>query len=541
MNALAGTGAQIRLALRRDRAQLAVWSVGVPAMMLAVVASVDGLYADATERAAAAAFAAGSPLARAFDGPASGSSLGAMTFAEAFVMLAVLVGLMSTFGVVRHTRQNEETGRAELVGSAVVGRHAGVVAALVVMAAANLAVGAGVVLALLARGLPTTGSLLAGVALSAVGIGFAGVGAVSAQVFESSRGANGAAAATVGLAFLLRAVGDASGSVGPTGLEVISAWPSWLSPIGWGQQTRPYHQDQWEALLLLGAFGLAMVVLALVLVSHRDLGTGMLPVRRGPARADERLLSPFGLAWRLQRGAVVGWLVGLGVLAAAFGALGDEAGEIIATSGQLAEAFEGMVAGADIVDVYLAVMLGLLGTVAGGFVVQSLLRLRAEELSGAAEGLLATAVSRQRWAAGHVAVTVLGVVALLVGSGLAAGLAYGLAAGDPADGLGRVLGATVLQIAPTFALAGFVLLAFGLLPRWMAGLAWGGFVACLLLGQIGGLLDLPQAALNVSPYTHVPQVPAASMVWTPIVALSATALVLGAAGFAAFRRRDLLT
>jgi ABC-2 type transport system permease protein len=282
---LTGTPRLIRLALRRDRVQLVVWLLGVPGLMATIATTMQGLYADEAERTAVVAFSANSPVARAFDGPASGTSLGAMVIAEGFMLLAVLVALMSTFLVVRHTRQNEETGRAELIGAAVVGHHALLAAALAVAVLANLGVGAGVTAVLLLYDLPVLGSTLTGVALAAVGLAFAGVAAVTSQVFESARAANGVAGAVVGIAFLLRAVGDALGSVGPTGLEVISAWPSWLSPIGWGQQVRPFHQDQLPPLLLLLGLTVGCTALAVALISHRDLGTGMLPVRRGPARA----------------------------------------------------------------------------------------------------------------------------------------------------------------------------------------------------------------------------------------------------------------
>jgi ABC-2 type transport system permease protein len=536
---LTGTPRLIRLALRRDRVQLAVWLLGVPGLMATIATTMEGLYADEAERTAVVAFSANSPVARAFDGPASGTSLGAMVIAEGFMLLAVLVALMSTFLVVRHTRQNEETGRAELIGAAVVGHHALLAAALAVAVVANLVVGAGVTAVLLLYDLPVLGSVLTGVALAAVGLAFAGVAAVTSQVFESARAANGVAGAVVGVAFLLRAVGDALGSVGPTGLEVISAWPSWLSPIGWGQQVRPFHQDQLAPLLLLLALTAALTALAVTLISHRDLGTGMLPTRRGPARADRRLLSPLGLAWRLQRGVLVGWMVGVAVLGGAFASLGDEVADVIETSEQLAEAFAAMAGGADVSELFLAFMLGIAGTIAGGFVVQALLRLRAEEMGGAAEGVLSTAVSRPRWVASHVIVAVVGLGAILLVTGLVSGLTYGLVAGDVTDGMADLLPAALVQLPASLALGGFVLLAFGALPRHAATAGWGAFIGLLLLGQLGAFLELPQAVLNVSPYTHVPQLPAADLTLAPLLALTGVGLALGGLGLAAFRRRDL--
>ena len=42
----------------------------------------------------------------------------------------------------------------------------------------------------------------------------------------------------------LIAVGDVSGQAGPS-------WLSWASPIGWGQQMRPYADERWWVLGLV--------------------------------------------------------------------------------------------------------------------------------------------------------------------------------------------------------------------------------------------------------------------------------------------------
>jgi ABC-2 type transport system permease protein len=54
----------------------------------------------------------------------AGASEGAYAMSRGYVTLAILAAVMSALTVVRHTRQNEELGRAELVGATVVGRYA---------------------------------------------------------------------------------------------------------------------------------------------------------------------------------------------------------------------------------------------------------------------------------------------------------------------------------------------------------------------------------------------------------------------------------
>ena len=69
--------------------------------------------------------------------------------------------------------------------------------------------------------------------------------------------------------------------------------------------------------------------------------------------------------------------------------------------------------------------------------------------------------------------------------------------------------------------------------------AWGVLGACVLLVVLGPLLGLPDWVLDLSPFQHVPQLPAADFSAGPLLALRAVAAALTAVGMAAFRRRDL--
>ena len=172
---------------------------------------------------------AGTPALRIF-GVVSGVSVGSAFMTRGYLLLAVLAALMSALAVVRHTRQNEETGRAEMVGAAVVGRHAGLAAALIVTVGANIVLAGLLGLAGIVNGLPATGSFMAGLAVGAIGIVFAGIAAVTVQLSSTTRGASGLAAAVLALSFLVSGLGNMLGSVDASGVRVVSAWPVWLSP-----------------------------------------------------------------------------------------------------------------------------------------------------------------------------------------------------------------------------------------------------------------------------------------------------------------------
>jgi ABC-2 type transport system permease protein len=538
---LTGTWRLVRLAARRDRILLPVWLLVVLGLLAGSVASIAALYPTEADRVQYARLAATNLVARAFDGLMSGTSLGAVVMTEVFTVLALLVGIMSVQAVVRHTRLEEETGRAELVDAAVVGRHARLVAALAVTLAANVVLAAGTALVLIAADLPTTGSVLAGLALAGVGSTFAAVAAVTSQVSGSSRGANGLGGLVLGVAFLLRAVGDGLGTVAPSGVEVVSAWPSWLSPIGWGQQVRPFGGDHAGLLLLfVGAVG-TLLVTAFVLTSHRDHGAGLRAERPGPPRASRALTSPAGLAWRLQRGPLLFWTLGLAVLAAAFGGIADEVEELLETSDELVALLGEGAAGDVLLDLYAAFMFALLGLAVGAYLVQALLRVRTEEAGYRAEPVLATPVSRTRYLGAHVGWAGVGAGVILLVLGLVSGTVAGLVTGVWAGRFGGWVLAAVVQVPAVLVLGGVVVAVFGWLPRIAVPVAWAALVVSLILGQFGALFELPQAVLNVSPFTHVPPAPAEAVRAQPLLALAAVAVASTAVGFLGWRRRDLTT
>ena len=150
----------------------------------------------------------------------SGATLGSYVMARSWVTLAVLAAVMSILCVVRHTRQNEETGRAELLGGGVVGPAAPLAAAVTVALGADLVLAPMAALGMIAAGQPATGSLAAGAAIAAVGVAFTGVAAVTAQLSRSARGASGLAPSPCS--------SSRSWSAGSA-----TRWATWMPPARW--------------------------------------------------------------------------------------------------------------------------------------------------------------------------------------------------------------------------------------------------------------------------------------------------------------------
>ncbi|MFD4717773.1 ABC transporter permease [Streptomyces sp. NPDC058423] len=527
---LAGTGTLLRLALRRDRIVLPVWVLVVAGTVVSGVGSMQALYDSPAERARLAASMATNGSLRSLYGPVFGDSTGALVAWRFGTFAAVLAAVMSLIVVVRHTREEEETGRQELLSSAMVGRRAPLTAALLTAGLANAAV----VLLITAglSGLGSTGALALGLAVGGTGLVFATVAAIAAQLTESARLAKGAAAAVLGLAFVLRAAGDAGTAGDPAGgLGGDSSVLTWLSPVGWAEYVRAYADERWWALLPMLAAAAAQGAAAYALAGRRDVGMGFLPTRPGPAEG--RIATAGGLAWRLQRATLSGWSAGFLLAGTVFGGMADGAADLVGDNEQAREIFERMGGQSALTDAFLAAMVGMFGLIAALYAVGSVLRMHGEETSQRAEPVLANAVGRTGWAAGHLAVAFGGTVLIMLLAGA------GLALGHGGD-LTAITGAALAQVPAVWTLAGVALLLYGAVPR-AAAAGWAVAGLCLAIGWVGPALDVPQAVMNLSPFGHLPKLPGPRMDWPPVLILTALAAALVTAGLAAFRRRDLQT
>jgi ABC-2 type transport system permease protein len=525
---MTGTLRLLRFLLRRERIGLPWWLLGATLLVLVQSGQSQSLYGTPEALARLRQTIGGNTAAIAMNGPTRLlDSIGGEVVFEVFAFVAVVVALMNMFLVGRHTRADEESGRAELIRSAQVGRHAPLAAALTLAGLADLTVGVLVFAVAAGTGLPVAGSVLFGAAIAVIGLAFAALTAVAAQVFENTRAAYGAVALVLGAAYVLRAAGD----VGDGSL-------SWASPIGWGQRTFPYTGNRWWPLLLTLGVSALLGAAAVVLLARRDFGAGLVRPRPGRATASAWLRSAYALAWRLQRGALAGWAAGLGLLGIAYGSIGDSIEQYVRGNPQIADFLPG--GAADVVDSYLALTVGLSALLAAAYGVTSTLRIRAEETSGRAEPVLATATSRLTWLAGQLSVALAGSALALVTFGLGEGVAYGMAVSD-AGQVPRLIGVALAYLPAVWLIIAVTVLVLGWLPRPAAALAWMVIAYCAVVTLFADSFDLPGWARRPSPFAHTPRVPLDDLAVTPLVVITVLAAALVAAGYAGLRRRDIGT
>ncbi|BCK56328.1 ABC transporter permease [Nocardia wallacei] len=527
-----GTGTLIRFMLRRDRVKLPAWILGITIMGLYYASVLPQTYQTEEDLKAISSFAEGT-MGALISGPGYGldhptvESVIVAVYGLYFLLLAALMNILL---VSRHTRVEEQTGRAELIRANVVGRHAQLTAALAVALAANAILSVFVAGSFAVAGLDTGGAPLFGAGVGAAGLVFAAITAITVQITEYSRAAAGLAGLGLGVAYVLRAAGD---SIREGGSAL-----SWLSPLAWSQQTRAYVDPRWWPLALSGLFAAAAAALGYVLSSRRDLDAGLVAPRRGHPRAAAWLNSPVALAFRLQRASLIGWGAALAAAGLLYGALTktlvdsfedlpDQMIDIM--GGNPDRMLDGYVSTMAIFDALLVVVFAILG-------VQSL---RGEETKGRAEPVLATGTGRWALFGSWIGVLAVGAAILLLLTGVALGSSAAISIGD-AGYLWKVTGAHLAYLPAVLVVLAVAALLFGVLPSAI-GAAWALFGFSMILGFFGPIMNLPQPVMNLSPFEHVAGLPLEPVSWPPLITLTSLAAAFAAVGGYLFRRRDLDT
>jgi ABC-2 type transport system permease protein len=524
---LAGTGVLVRLALRRDRWLLPLWILGFALIAYSTAVAGAELYPDMSSRVeAATALNATTSMVALFGRIYDPASLGALSLIKYTAFMTAILSVLMVILTIRHTRGDEESARLELLAGGRLGRDAPLVSALAVSFTASLLTGLFSAAGLAVGGLPPSGSLAFGLGWAATGLAYSAVAALAAQLTASARAATGLGVGVIAVTYGLRAVGDLA-EPGP------SVW-SWLSPIGWNQQVRAYSGDHWWVLSLPLALTAVLVPVALFLRAQRDLGAGLRDERPGAARGT--LSGVLGLAVRLQYRILLAWALGLVLFGVVIGSLASNVADFLSSPGaqDLMRALGGRQA---LTDAFLAAEISFMGVLAAAYGISAANHLRGEETAGHAEALLGTATTRIRWASSHYVVALAGVGLLQLLAGASIGIGAASAVND-AELVARSVVAALAQVPAAWVLTSAALAVFGWAPR-MAGAVWVLLLGLIALGEFGVLWNAPEWLMDLSPFRHSPLLPVGADGVPALAALTATAALLGALGYAGWRRRDL--
>lgn len=526
--------------IRRDRLQLLIWIVGIALLALFAVSAVEKAYGDPAGRQNILQLAVANPSILMLRGTPEGSGLDQFVFFEIFTFIAVLAGLMNTFLSVRHSRAEEESGRAELLAATPAGRTLPTAATIIYGTLVNLVNSLFVALAFIAGGLDAKGSFVAGCATAAVGITFLAVGLFAAQLMRTSRGANGVAAAVVTGAYVFRGIGDALGTPSADHLHMTVAWWSWISPIGWGQQTLAYDANTLTPLLLNLGLAAVFVLLVFVLQAQRDSGASLVAGRLGRVDARSTLSSALGLAWRLQWPTIVGWCVGNAFGGLLTGSLAHAVAGAATADPTVEKVMASLISGGkgSLVQLFISAIFVMVGVIAAACATQVVIRMRQEEIAGTAEQVLATRVSRARWLMRYLTVGTVSIVLVLLSGAVASSLSA-VAAGDTSARIGDSFAAAAAQLPAALLYLTVLALVFVALPGWTIGLGWTLLGLGTVFGMFGGLVGLPEWIRDLSPFTHSPVPIGTSTDWSGGVWMLCIAIVVAILATMGMKRREL--
>ncbi len=521
---MTGLAGLTRFSLRRSRLLVLAWTAVLVLVTYASAAASKSLYASGAEVASAAGDLNSSPALVALYGPILDEhSLGELSMTKMTVTYATFLMAFAVTLVRRHTRVEEESGRAELLGGLAVDRSTPLFSAVLLACLGTAMISLLAALADIAGGLPMAGSLWFGASWLGLGLVGTGIGAVAAQLSASARTSGAISAGAIAVLFVLRAVGDATSA----------SWLSWLSPLGWSTQLRAWsHPRGWLLLLDLG-LAVALVVAAVVLRRRRDLGSGLLPERPGPATGSPRLADALALNVRVHTTSLAVWTVACAVMGVLLAAIVPNIGSMLDSAGAR-DMFERLGGVGALQETLVAAFVSVGAVVISCFAVAVISHGGGEEHDGRTEEVLATATARSAAFLAVAIVAFAGVAWLL----LVTGLAMAVGATGSQVSFGGTLAAALVQLPAVGVVAGLALLALAEGSRY-AVLGWAVVVGFFLVGPVAELLQLPGWVAGLSPYSHVSKVPAESFAWTPELVLTAIAAALVAAAWWRYRERDI--
>ncbi len=104
--------------------------------------------------------------------------------------------------------------------------------------------------------------------------------------------------------------------------------------------------------------------------------------------------------------------------------------------------------------------------------------------------------------------------------------------------LPQLLSAAIVYLPAIWVMVGISVALFGILPR-LTSLSWVVLGLLLIINLLADFLDIDQWILNISPFTHVPNLLLGDTVGWPLGIVLVVAIVLILVGMVGFQQRDI--
>ena len=515
--------------LKKEWVKLLLWVVGCLLFVFIGIFAFVEIYFDPAEREAMA-MAMSNPAMEAIFGRMIGTdnyTIGAMYSHMMTIMTLVLFSIQSILLVVRNTRAEEEEGLVEMLQALPTGRLAHTASTLLLLFLVNGVAGIGSTVVLLAFGdasITVEGAVLTGIIYGLIGLIFGTLTLVMAQLSSSARGTLTLSFGLLGLAYILRIIGDG-------GVEALS----WVSPLGLLYGTEPFVSNNWWPVFVGVGITLVLVILSLYLKQKRDLGSGLLPDRAGKDKASAFLKTPFGFAFRLFRTPFIVWTVSLILLGVTYGSvIGDV--EAIIQGNEIVEQVLGADPATNMSEQFMVVIIGVLSLAATIPVVQSFIRIKREEKKNRLEHVLAGTRSRWRVLGSFLLLSFLTsfwmqIMQMAAFAGGAVAMDFDIPFSDP-------LIAGLSYLPAIWVVCGLAVLVIGWAPK-ITAFVWLYLGFAFFVLYFGELFNLPDWLRLLSAYEAVPEYPIENVNWGTSLILTLIAVGMTSLGVIGFKRRDI--
>ena len=491
------------------------------------------------------------------------TTMGALYTMMMFVFVAIAVGIMNIFLIVRHTRADEEAGRYEVLRSLPCGRLANVNAAMLTALIVNtvmavlFAITMWIGMAMVNDPMGFGAALLWGITLGIVGLAFAAVAALFSQLSSNSRGASGYSFFVLGLFYFLRAGAD----MDRDRMDFLA----YFSPLGLASRTWVYVNNIWWPILIILGMAAIFTALAYWMCSIRDIDQGLIPARPGSATGGWLLKSPLGLNVRLMRASIIVWVIVLFVVGFSYSTVLEDIDSFVAGNEmyrQMLLAPTGLLDQIDIDQMStadIAAQMNAVLNMAGFNIVQMfanmigfmmafmslvpvllfVLKARAEERAIRAEIIFATPASRTRYLLGFVIISFVSAALMQVAHAVGLYTIVPSVLANPADlPLSFLLQSALLYVPALWVMSGLAVLLIGLFPK-KAGWIWAYYGFSLFAMMYGRMIPEIDWVANLTPFGWVPQLPVDDISWPVIVVMSVIGIGFAAAGMFFYSKRDI--
>ncbi len=528
MNSLDFRGSRklIRLYLRQGWVTRTFWLLTPALLVMSAMSSYGSMFATQQELNAFVDDSILNPVVAAIHGFILSKDIPGIVVWNIKTVSLIILAIFNILAVSKIIRGEEESGRADLLNSGMVGRQSLFAAAMIISCATNLLMGMLLFITMLLFGLPIGGSLAISLLLAVGGCLFASIGAVTSQLASARRTASSIGIGLMGVFYALSFMNNLSAG------NNIS---SYFTPFRWFFIVRPFAGNHLPFLLIAGVLVIAIAGFGLYLSSKRDVGAGMIHPKTGRSEAAPGFNNIFALSWRMHKGLLIAWAVSLGIFALGIGSVDPLVSKMLSDSPTLASWMHHF---GEPEEAFLALMVYVLGLFVSAYSILAVQKMHSEETDGHLEALLSTRVKRSKWALSHILFSVIGSISILLVIGLC--IAIGSVVGGGNIGtFGSIVIMAIVKLPAVLVMAGIGALLFGFLPKLSVGLSWAVYSLFILIQLLWEMALVPDIVFLLTPFGRVyPTQPVTIAVVTLLLLIAA---VLYGSGLLLFKRRDIQT